>query len=83
MPKKRKRVNLVFMEEKTRVFDSAFHQRYVGGEGAIAEQEAPESSEFMPETYEEILAQYRDYVNDPTAELPDELMEKLIRLGRV
>lgn len=34
-------------------------------------------------TYKEILEEYRWYVKDPTAELPQIVMEQLARLGKI
>jgi hypothetical protein len=36
-----------------------------------------------PQTYEDILKEYRMYVKDPQAELPADIMEELRKLGKV
>jgi len=65
-------------------FDSMFHKKYVGGEGEIVEKELPTPSNTIEaETFEDLLAQYRKYVNDPKAELPKETVEELRLLGKV
>lgn len=36
-----------------------------------------------PQTYEDILKFYRVYVNDPKAELPEEVIEELKKIGKI
>ncbi len=36
-----------------------------------------------PQTYEDILKEYRMYVKDPKAELPEELLKELRKLGKI
>jgi hypothetical protein len=36
-----------------------------------------------PQTYEDILKEYRMYVNDPKAELPADIVEELKKFGKV
>ena len=67
-------------------FESKFHKWYVGGEGEV--EEAPlnllrPSSEFRPITVEEVLIEYRKYIGDPTAELPEEILADLRIMGKV
>lgn len=67
-------------------FESKFHKQYVGGEGEVVEasvRQTPNMTEVKTETFEEILAQYRAYVNDPKAELPEEILEELKKLGKI
>ena len=77
------RVNLEFMCEK--IFQSKFHKWYVGGEGEVAEEQPRESSTqpIRARTIEEILAEYRWYVNDSKAELPEEVLEHLKVAGKI
>ncbi len=61
----------------TEKFESKFHRWYVGGHGEI--EEKPLASESRATirriTLEEVLGQYRKYVNDPSAELPDSVIQ--------
>ncbi|HOX95805.1 MAG TPA: hypothetical protein PLI45_00270 [Candidatus Woesebacteria bacterium] len=74
------------MTENLRVFDSEFHRRYVGGDGVVCEGPivliSPMKTEIRPTTYEEVLADYRRYVGDPKAELPDEIKKTLLAINR-
>lgn len=72
------------MTEK-KVFDSNFHRWYVGGEGEVKLSESPFSpkNEVVGQTYNEILAEYRAYVGDSEAQLPQDIMEELRRLGKI
>ncbi len=36
-----------------------------------------------PQTYEDLLKQYRVYVNDPKAEFPPEILEELKKQGKI
>jgi len=71
------------MSEK---FKDKFHKVYVGGSGPV---ENHSCSSVMAEarvialSYEEILAEYRKYVKDPTAELPEEILMQLRIAGKV
>ena len=40
-------------------------------------------NEVRPQTYEDILKEYRAYVHDPKAELPAELLADLEKLGKL
>lgn len=55
------------------MFDNKFHKKYVGGAGEV--KEPKEMINPLPSkrgvTYERVLAEYRKYVNDPLAELPE------------
>ena len=66
-------------------YDSIFHKRYVDGSGVVIDKGEPyvPKNEVKGQTYEEILAEYRVYVNDPQAELPTEIMGELKRLGKI
>jgi hypothetical protein len=67
-------------------FDNKFHLEYVSGEGVVKEslqRAATSESTFRGMTFEDILAEYRWYVGDPTAELPEEVMDRLIITGKV
>jgi len=73
------------MTEK-RIFDSNFHRWYVGeGNGVVDLGSEPYKSknEIRGQTYEDLLAQYRRYVNDPKAEFTQEILEELRRLGKI
>ena len=64
-----------------RIFESAFHKRYVGEtEGIVIETQKPiETKNKVSKTkIEDILAEYRRYVGDPEAELPEELRNALL-----
>ncbi|KKT29043.1 MAG: hypothetical protein UW41_C0030G0007 [Candidatus Collierbacteria bacterium GW2011_GWC2_44_18] len=70
----------------TEKFKDKFHKEYVGGSGLV--ENRPYTSviaeaRVMAMPYEEILAEYRWYVKDPTAELPKEMMEQLRIHGKV
>jgi hypothetical protein len=61
------------------IFDSAFHKRYVGGEGEIAEELSQEFNQpVVGMTMEQTLDKYRIYVRDQKAELPEEVMEETL-----
>ena len=66
-------------------FESKFHKMYVGGEGEIEEKvlHITPSVEVQPRTLEDILEEYRRYVNDPKAELPEIVLEELRKLGKI
>lgn len=58
------------------IFESEFHKKYVGGEGEVVESPLKvESSKVVKGmSKEDLLAEYRKYVNDPKAELPEGLI---------
>jgi len=60
----------------TEKFDSAFHKKYVGGDGGVEERQPQEFPKNKVEriSYDQVLAEYRAYVGDPEAELPGELL---------
>jgi len=65
-------------------FQSEFHRRYVGGEGEVVEKPVFRAiSEYEGVSYEKILAEYRWYMRDAAAELPEEIMEMLKVCGKV
>jgi len=67
-----------------RIFESAFHKRYVGEtEGSVVEPNISKKSEnTVPKTrIEDVLALYRRYVGDPTAELPESIKKSLLING--
>ncbi len=68
----------------TEKFDNIFHKRYVGGEGEIAELSSLSETKSTPVTVtiEETLSWYRKYMNDPKAELPEEILKTLLREQR-
>lgn len=41
------------------------------------------SMEIQPRTLEDILEEYRRYVNDPKAELPEIVLTELRKLGKI
>lgn len=65
-------------------FDNKFHKKYVGGQGEVEEKETIyPSTEYRVHTYEDILEEYRWYVGDPTAELPEEIVRQLEVSGKL
>lgn len=64
-------------------FDSQFHKRYVGGEGEIDEKSLLEFSGVIGMSYEEVLDEYRRYMRDPHAELPEVIISQLKMSGKV
>ncbi len=66
-------------------FDSIFHKHYVDGSGVVIDKGEPyrPKNEIKGQTYEEILAEYRAYVHDPKAELPEEILEELRKQGKI
>jgi hypothetical protein len=69
----------------TEKFESKFHQRYVGGQGEVVEDERPviEVKVTIPQTTrEQVLEEYRKYIRDPKAELPEEIEKTLIAIQR-
>lgn len=75
---------VIFMTEQK--FESAFHKRYVGGEGVIEERPLASmgpKNELPVVTYEDILEEYRRYIGDSKAELPAEVLEELVKLGKI
>lgn len=74
----------------TEKFDSKFHKEYVRGEGEVVEKLSDISSQTrLPDgqvsvasrTYEDVLAEYRWYIRDPEAVLPEEIEKQLELLG--
>jgi len=65
-------------------FDNMFHKRYVGGEGDVDARPALESvvSRVEGTTYEQVLQEYRAYVRDSKAELPEEVLDMLRASGK-
>lgn len=51
----------------------------------MVEKEAPDLpiGQIQGQSYEEVLAEYRWYVRDPEAELPEEVVEQLVLLGKI
>lgn len=70
----------------TEKFESIFHKRYVGGEGEVEEKPITLVSEvhtaIRPTTLEEVEAEYRWYVGDPKAELPEEIKQIYLAISR-
>jgi hypothetical protein len=66
-------------------FDSEFHRRYVGGEGEVEDKPSVDGKQPRLEgmSVEEILEEYRRYVGDAEAELPEWLVEQLILIGKI
>lgn len=66
-------------------FDSKFHKSYVGGEGEVVDKSwiRLEGIRMEAMSFEEIREEYRRYVNDPSAELPEPLLEELRVQGKV
>jgi hypothetical protein len=67
----------------TEKFESAFHKRYVGGEGEVDPQSTPAvEKKRVVTTYEDVLSEYRKYVGDSTAELPEGVIKTLGAIQR-
>ncbi len=75
-----------FMAE--RIFESAFHKKYVGGEGEVLEKTVSmpdtkhDSVSRSRTTEAEVLEEYRRYVRDPNAELPEEIKKTFLAIQR-
>ncbi|NCP47439.1 hypothetical protein COT86_01080 [Candidatus Collierbacteria bacterium CG10_big_fil_rev_8_21_14_0_10_43_36] len=70
----------------TEKFKDKFHKEYVGGSGLVEDRSCSSviaEARVVAMSYEEILAEYRWYVKDPTAELPQRIMEQLVIAGKV
>ncbi len=73
------------MTEK-RVFYSNFHRWYVGdGSGVVDLGSEPfvPKNEIKGQSYDELLSEYRRYMNDPKAEFTQEMLEELRKLGKI
>ena len=70
----------------TEKFESDFHKRYVGGEGEVEEKPivlvSPVRPLIKPTTLEEVEAEYRWYVGDKTAVLPEEIRQIFLAIRR-
>lgn len=64
---------------------SVFERKYLGAGGVVEESTEPYSpkNEVRPQTYDEILAEYRKYVGDPSAEFSPEILAELKKLGKI
>lgn len=69
----------------TEIFDSNFHKRYLDGSGVVIDKGAPYTprNEIKGQSYEDLLAEYRMYMNDPSAEFTEEMLVELRRLGKI
>ncbi len=67
----------------TEKFDNTFHKRYVGGSGEVQEKPIRTETEFRVQTYEDVLEEYRWYMRDANAELPQAIMEELRTQGKI
>jgi len=70
----------------TEKYDSKFHKQYVSGEGGIEEQPLTvlkSDKTIKSETVEDIRAWYREYVGDPKAELPLDVIKSFVSLGKI
>lgn len=69
----------------TEIYDSEFHRRYVHGSGEVADKPVlfVPKNEVKGQTYDELLAEYRLYMNDPKAEFTQEMLEELAKLGKI
>ncbi len=68
------------VEAGAQVFESRFHRWYVGGEGLVVEKPLPERADKgvdRKERYLQVLAEFRRYVRDSEAILPDEVLETM------
>jgi hypothetical protein len=71
------------MTEK--IFESAFHKRYVGGAGDVVVKQVtnePVKKRTRETTEEEVLSEYRRYIGDPSAELPEAVRKTLLLIQR-
>ncbi len=70
----------------TEKFESIFHKRYVGGQGEVCEMEKQNREKkketAVMTTLEDVLFEYRKYVNDPKAELPEIIMDTFLAIQR-
>lgn len=68
------------------IFESKFHKNYVGGVGEIVEPIKPSRVEtrnqVRPTTYEEVLLEYRRYIGDMDAELPENIKKIFLDIQR-
>lgn len=66
-------------------FDSIFHKRYVDGSGVVIDKGTSivPKNEIRPQSYGDLLAEYRRYMNDPKAEFTQEILEELTKLGKI
>ncbi len=59
-------------------YDNKFHKWYVGGEGEVGDKCIPSKKvEVVSMSYEEVLQEYRRYVGDMEAELPQDIISQL------
>jgi len=70
----------------TEIFESEFHRKYVGGEGEVREKRAgfglSSTGETRAATLEDLLAEYRWYMRDPNAQLPEEVERQFLTIHR-
>ena len=66
-------------------FENKFHKKYVSGEGKIEEGKPNRlvTEIYRGMSYEDVLAEYRRYVKDPKAKLPEKIMEFLRITGKI
>lgn len=62
-----------------------FERKYLGlaGQAETGEEPYAPKNEVTPQTYEDLLKAYRDYMHDPKAEFTDEMLVELKRLGKI
>ena len=72
------------MTEK-RICDSNFEKKYLGltdDEAVVEEKNAVSGGEVkIQKTLQDVIDEYRWYMRDPEAELPEEIMEDLKKMG--
>lgn len=68
----------------TEIFESEFHKKYVGGEGEVVEKPVKNEPKINVRgtTEEEVLIEYRRYIRDPLAELPEAIRSTLLSIQR-
>lgn len=70
----------------TEIFKSEFHKRYVGGEGRVEDGPivliSPEKVFAKPTTLAEVEKEYRWYMNDPEAVLPQDIVNTFLAINR-
>jgi hypothetical protein len=73
------------MVEK-RICESNFEKQYLGltdDEAIVVEKGTPEVCKpIRSKTLEDVLAEYRLYMGDPKAELPQEILDDLNKMGK-
>ncbi len=68
----------------TEIFEDIFHKKYVGGVGEVREKPVQVSDLVLRgQTPEDVLAEYRWYMRDANAQLPEVILEELRTQGKI